>query len=103
VAETRWYLKNSGDMHLNISQGESVAFGFSEWNTAAKPIYDEFELYVWETRKAAGFDEPMPEPIAYEMNKSGQVGNSFVGQILFSGQITVKAPKKHAQIYGITS
>jgi hypothetical protein len=96
MAETLWHLNSSGGMHLNISQGDGMAFGFSGWNTARKPIYDEFELYVWETRKAAGFDEPMPEPIGYEMP-------AINGQIIFSGQITVKAPKSHGQIYGITS
>jgi hypothetical protein len=86
-----------------MSSDSDDAYVFNGWSKG-KPIYDEFELYVWEARKASGIDEPMPEPIGYEnpINWSNQSG-ILSGQILFSGQITVNSPKYHKQLRRITS
>ena len=102
--DTMWTL-NGNTLSLNISTDNAYSFGFSGFNSPqGKPIYDEFDMYVWEQRKAAGFDEPMPTPVGYEpLEWNTYTGGNLSGQILFSGTITVKAPKYHGQIYGFTT
>ena len=92
--DTMWTL-NGNTLSLNISTDNAYSFGFSGFNSPqGKPVYDEFDMYVWEQRKAAGFDEPMPTPVGYEPPTWSNIS---------TGTMTVKAPKYHGQIYGFTS
>jgi len=88
---------------FNTNTDYTYSFGFNGWKRLGDPIYDEFEMWVWEQRKAAGIDEPKPEPIGYEPLKFTATSGNISGQILFNGSLTVNSPKFHRMVYGITT
>ena len=103
--DTMWAL-NGNTLSLNTSANNVYSFGFSGFNSPqGKPIYDEFDMYVWEQRKAAGFDEPMPTPVGYEPTTWDTYANwgGLSGQTILTSTLTITTPKHYGQIYGFTT
>ena len=92
--ETLFWL-NTADarLELNVANTNSntYRFGFTGWKQSKAEEPDPFETFVRETRKEAGIVDPEP---------AAKV--SAGGFVLWSGTITIKAPRMHRTIYGIT-
>ena len=89
-------------LSLVVNDSGQYSFGFTGFKPAVVYLEyeepDDFEQFVWETRKAAGIDEPPPE----RQIKVHPAAN-ITGQILWSGTLNIPAPRFHSQLVGVTS
>lgn len=61
-----------------LDQLTTATYNYIKKQYQPEPIYDEFQLMVWETRRDSGIIEPKPEPIGYKFNKNILVDNMFM-------------------------
>ena len=86
-------------LSMIVNNPGQYSFGFTGFKVAVEyEEPDDFEQFVWETRKAAGIDEPPPER-QIKVHPA-----NITGQLLWSGTtLNIPAPRFHSQLVGVTS